>query len=394
MMNEANLRAFNLQQMGVEALVERRALYLEGSRVPELQPMGDTFERRGHIYPAKQPGQLLLGAMAYALLHAVGISYAKNYVLAAALVTFLSAALVTAVGALECGSVAAALNAAAKPPHSIAATLTYAFATTATVYSGIAHHDLIATSLLVIAFALLHRGGRGSAIAAGVLLGFAITTSMLVVPLAVILILYSRERLWTLAGTLVGLLPLLVYDAIAFGNPLLVPNLAGEYDETYLRLDLQNFAEKVVFYARLLLQYVPFAPLGILGLANLPRRERLAAFAMLAVLFLQVTNIRTTGDCQYGPRYLLPAMPLLALGVTQLQARWLRILAVLAVTASAVINVAGALRSAMWCDPGTFAFLRSDMPSHPLAPILFLSLLTVAVALLRRQRSTCHNSCA
>jgi hypothetical protein len=31
----------------------------------------------------------------------VGISYAKNYVLAAALVTFLSASLVTAVGALE-----------------------------------------------------------------------------------------------------------------------------------------------------------------------------------------------------------------------------------------------------------------------------------------------------
>ena len=50
--NSGNLDAFTLQQAGVEAYVERRTLYLEGSSVPALQvrPVVDAFLYEGHVY--------------------------------------------------------------------------------------------------------------------------------------------------------------------------------------------------------------------------------------------------------------------------------------------------------------------------------------------------------
>src|SRR2546426_1573732 len=42
--------------MGVEAIGERGHFYLEGSKSPQLQPIGDTFSHDDHIYAAKQPG--------------------------------------------------------------------------------------------------------------------------------------------------------------------------------------------------------------------------------------------------------------------------------------------------------------------------------------------------
>src|ERR1043165_5969413 len=96
--NSGNLNAFGLQQAGVEASVERHHLYLQGSGGEglDVQPGIAAFLHPGHIYPAKQPGQFMFGACAYFPLHAAGLSYADNYLLTAALVTFLTASLVTA----------------------------------------------------------------------------------------------------------------------------------------------------------------------------------------------------------------------------------------------------------------------------------------------------------
>src|SRR5439155_27036693 len=69
LINSDNLKAFGLQQLGVEAIGERGHFYLEGSRSAQLQPAGDTFSHGGHIYAAKQPGQFMAGAIAYFFLH-------------------------------------------------------------------------------------------------------------------------------------------------------------------------------------------------------------------------------------------------------------------------------------------------------------------------------------
>ena len=73
--NSRNQYEFNLQQAGVEAIVERHHFYLEGSSTPRLQmqvyyydgnkPFGDVFAHDGHQYAAKQPGQFMAGAVAW-----------------------------------------------------------------------------------------------------------------------------------------------------------------------------------------------------------------------------------------------------------------------------------------------------------------------------------------
>ena len=98
--NSHNLKSFNLQQIGVEAIVERGTFYLENSRTPEMQLGGDVFDFENHKYAAKQPGQFLLGAWIYSYLHLLGFAYSNNYLLVSALVTFFTGSFLTAVCAI------------------------------------------------------------------------------------------------------------------------------------------------------------------------------------------------------------------------------------------------------------------------------------------------------
>src|SRR5438128_2182012 len=109
-LNSRNQSSFNLQHAGIEAMVERRHFYLEGSSTPRLQmrayldnagrPFGDVFMYRGHQYAAKQPGQFMSGAFVYFLLHLFGLSYLNHYLLTSALVSFFTTSLVTAAAAV------------------------------------------------------------------------------------------------------------------------------------------------------------------------------------------------------------------------------------------------------------------------------------------------------
>lgn len=406
--NSANLNAFGLQQAGVEAYVERHTLYLEGSRHPRLQvqPVVDAFLYRGHIYPAKQPGQFMAGAGAYFPLYALGLSYTRDYLLTAALVTFLTASLATAAAA------AAVFDAARElAPEGaglfwpLVAALSYGLGTTAFAYSGIAWHDSLATGYLTVAFCLLVKLARGRerrpnalAAAAGGLLGLTVTTSMLPFFMAAVAALYFLSlRRWMLApwfflGGCVGLAPLLVYNAVCFGNPLLLPNVAGNYSDTFFSPSWANFLSKLDFYARMLTLYAPVCWAGLLGLALLPRRlrrEQLAIAGMLLALAAYILNIEANGTCQYGPRYLLPAMPFVCLGLagfSRLRVNALRKVAAVAAAACALtsffINLVGAAHGAMLCDFGPhsalgvylFEMWHGGMRSYPLAPWLVLPL--------------------
>ncbi|HEV7472400.1 MAG TPA: hypothetical protein VGN90_00020, partial [Pyrinomonadaceae bacterium] len=198
--NSSNLIEFDLQQIGVEAIVERGHFYLEGSTSPQLQTKGDVFEYRGHKYAAKQPGQFMVGAIVYAVLHQLGLSYVNHYLLTAALVTFLTTSLVLATSGVALFGIAREMTADGRGLlWPLAAMLSYALTTTAFAYSGIAHHDALATGYLVIAFYFILQLSRGSvtkrafylkAAGAGLLLGLTITTSMLPFFMVVVCALY------------------------------------------------------------------------------------------------------------------------------------------------------------------------------------------------------------
>ncbi|MGB8508469.1 MAG: hypothetical protein WCD76_08685 [Pyrinomonadaceae bacterium] len=410
--NSDNLLQFNLQQIGVEAIVERGHFYLEGSTSAHLQPLGDVFLHDGHKYAAKQPGQFMAGAVIYGVLRAVGLSYTNNYLLVSALVTFFTTSLALAASNIAVFRISRGLVKDGRALFwPLAATLAYALATTAFAYSGIAHHDALADAFLVLAFYLIFRlsrrrsaGGRGepfSSACAGLLLGLTLTTSMLPFFMVLVCGLYFLSlRRWNLiplflCGAFAGLLPLFIYDAMSFGNPLLLANVAGAgmFADTFFYLDPKNFGDKIAFYAGSLVVYAPVFVLGLFGLTYYPRALKrepvfLATVALPIVLAAYVFNIATTGDCQFGPRYLLPAMPFACLGLagyshlSKLSERRFAGIVVIAVgLVSFVVNLVGAVRGAMCCPDGRgalrdqlAALTRGEPHSYPLARLLLIPL--------------------
>jgi hypothetical protein len=411
MINVANLHSFNLQQAGVQAIVERGTMYVDGSDVPDLQ-VGDVdvFEYNEHLYAAKQPGQFLFGALVYYFLQKAGILYATNFILVSALVTFFTASLTTALAATAIFSLSRSMAPSTSWIGPLLIALSFGIGTTAFVYSGIAHHDAIASSLFVMAIYMLIQSTKEQTswksllfgILAGVLLGLTITTSMLPFPMVVVACVYTiLTRRWrliaaTAAGIFVGLTPLLIYDAISFGNPFLVPNIAGNYSDTFFQLDFANMFSKLEFYLRFLIQYSPIAIVGFIGLFLLPfkfRREQVLILGMLAAQVGYIFNIATVGDCQYGPRYLLPAMPFFVLGLVGLSYinnQLLRVGAIIFAAAIGLVSVGvsamGALYGAMFCDLSEYAFLyfykwfqRKEFFALPLSQWLAIPLLFCVV---------------
>jgi len=406
--NSANLKAFNLQQAGIEAMVERRQFSLEGSATPQFQirvyydgdkPFGDTFMYNGRQYAAKQPGQFMLGAVAYFFLRLFGLSYFTNYILTSALVTFFTSSLVTAAATLAVFRIARLFTVNESLSWPLASAFLYAFGTTAFAYSGFAYHDTLASGYLVLAFYLVvllarqqvsQRNAPLLAAAAGVLLGATVTTSMLPFFMACVVGVYlasvSRWKvtLAALTGGLVGLAPLFLYNAKSFGNPLLNSYSAGGYPESFLSLNLHNSIEKTWLYISEVTLYNPIAWLGILAFAFYPRafrREVLVILGLFVAQMFQVLNIESHGGCHYGPRFLLPALPYAALGLAgfhYLRSKATKRATMIAVAllgmASVVVNAVGALYGAMYCDvhvyafwPGLAALQRGGLMDLPLA---------------------------
>lgn len=210
-----------------------------------------------------------------------------------------------------------------------------------------------------------------------------------------IAVYFTASRRWNLlpafiVGGLGGLAPLLVYNVVCFGHPLQLSQVAGNYSDTFFRFHGSDFLGKLRFYGRMLTVYAPVCWLGWCGLAFFPRslrREQILLLGMLLALAAYILNIGASGTCQYGPRYLLPAMPLMSLGLmgfSFLRAKANTLTAGLASVVfivSFLINLMGAMHGAMLCDFPHFAAWRyflemwnSQMRSYPLAAALVLPL--------------------
>jgi len=140
--------------------------------------------------------------------------------------------------------------------------------------------------------------------------------------------------------------------------------------------------------------YVPVFAVGLFGLSYYPRQikrsvEFLTLIGLMIVLAAFVLNISSDGDCQFGPRYLLPAMPFACLGIVGFSylsrptERGLAAIAVVLTGAySFAVNLVGALRGAMGCPHGQNAFWnhvaawgQGERLAYPLARGLLLPLL-------------------
>jgi hypothetical protein len=323
----------------------------------------DRFDFEGKVYPNKQPGSLLAGALAYTLLRPFGFSYLTSYFLTAALVSLVTSAACTAAAAVLVYRKALEWSGGAR--WALASAAAYGLGSIAWPYSGTLHHDAMAAAFLFAAFYFLER----RAFWCGLFLGLALTTSLLVSATALVLAVaffWLRERDARgpfVAGAVLGLLPLLVYNALSFGNPFgQAVFVADHAQHLEARFDLSTYAALAWTYLRLLAGFTPITLLGIAGAWLLPaarRRERNLLGALLGAHLAFVLAVNATGACQYGPRMLLPVLPFAALGLVGFAATRPRTLAMAAVLAvlllSVAFNLLGALYGTHFCPPDRWA---------------------------------------
>ena len=413
---------YALQQFVIASMADRGTYAIGDASNDRLKRTSDTFVYDGRRLAAKQPGQFTIGYLAYLLCSSFGLTYARDRILASAVVTWLSSSLLSALAAAFLYWMIARVWGFPRRDAAFAAVGSGA-ATTIFPYSGVAHHDIIAASYLVIAFCLIEeaivlQGHRrlATSVVAGTLLGLTLFTSML--PAGIVLVLLARAALargkrltpGVLCGLFLGLLPLFAYNLNYFGNPYLQANVAGGFTDTFFRPDPGNFLRHLNVYlgagALSVLKYMPIVMAGIVGIFLMP--ESLAApkralVAAIAIHLAYILNIETVGDCQYGPRYLITIAPLAMLGLPGLlawgRARGTAAAAVAAGTlaaCSAAVNLVGALKGTMYCTITNFAFLEDlrglpylSRQDFPLAPVcLGLAAVTsAAIVLESRWRS-------
>ena len=326
----------------VRATVESGTVKIDGYE----SATGDKSERDGHYYSDKAPGASWLGTPAYAAARAFTSEEPRGmqadsfaYVVTVWSVAIPAAAAVAALygllGALGLGAGARAAGA-----------LAYAFGTLAfpfaTLYYG---HQLTAALVVIGLYALVsaRRGGggsgpsRGALVAAGSVFGFAIAveypTALAVIPCLVYAAAFVRplSRLgWVALGLAGPGLAVAAYHAIAFGGPLTLPyeysTQPHRHAGVFMGLGVPSGEALWGILGspyRGLFFSAPWLVLALPGTAMLWRRGfrgEAALFAVVPVLFvwMNASLVDWEGGWTVGPRYLIPAIPFLAVGAAGL----------------------------------------------------------------------------
>jgi hypothetical protein len=356
------LYAFERDAAGAPAY-RRVALSEPGARSERLPRVSslDLSLFGGHYYPNKPPGITLLAAPVYAALHAAeqarGVDPDDWWVLTLNL--YLTRVL--AVGAL--GALGGALFHACSRRlfpglgaglHAGAA-LAFGLGTLALPYATLFGDAVVVASLLLLVFRLLlalPRGARAPAPRGGALLfaagsagGLAVLVNnsalLAVAALGVYAAWRCRPRGLVVAYLAGGVLPaalLAAYQQACFGSAFDLPQrhqlevfqtaAASPLLGVFAAPDWSVLPELLFRPYRGLFLFSPVLVLGVVGLGSMlagrGRRAEAALFAAIFVLFV-LMNLSFNGwhgGSSFGPRYLIPALPFLALPLAPAFARF------------------------------------------------------------------------
>jgi hypothetical protein len=328
---------------------------------------GDEARRAGHFYCDKAPGMSFLAVPPYAAARALGV---RDLDTAAYVATVASTAVPAALGVWALFVLAGALGASRRRAALLAAGLGLAtlYFPYATLFYG---HDVMG-ALFIIAFAILARarlGGRVPSAAAlagvGALLGWAVVVEYPAALGVAVLVGYAAtfvppRRLVALAiGGLAPAIALAVYHTVAFGGPLVLPYAFSTQRHRHLGWFMGIGVPRpdalvgiTVSRYRGLFLGTPWLALALPGAwllarARATRREAVVCgIVFLLFLWLNASLVDWDGGWACGPRYLVPAIPFLAVAA----AGWPRgrvagaVLAVLVAVSAAHMLLATAVK--------------------------------------------------
>lgn len=337
------------------AMVEQRTLRIDALH----ENTGDKALVRGAYYCDKAPGTSWLALPWYAAARALGRGLAARplLVLGSYAATVGAVVLPSAAAAVAVACLAGTLGLSAAWQAVLA--LAYAFGTLALPYATLFYGHQPAAALLVGAFALLPGSRRGWPLAGG-MLGTAVTVEYPALLVVGVLLLYAlwRERrpgplLGLAGGLLVPLVLLAAYHAAAFGSPWALPYDFSTQTHRHAGFFMGLGAPRpealwgILFSPyRGLFYSAPWLLLAVPGAWLLIRRREtraeglVCASVALLLLWLNASLVDWEGGSALGPRYLVPALPFLALSVAGVLPR-LRFVSLAMIAVSVAFMLAG-----------------------------------------------------
>jgi hypothetical protein len=342
----------------------------------------DRASHGGHFYSDKAPGMSVLELPVVAAVdfpETPDLWIADGWELWS--VRVLSAGIAFLVGAFLVGRISEGLA----PGYGGASLVTFALGTLVAPFAGANLGHVAAGTLGLGALALAWR--RHPA-AAGLVAGLAISveyqSAFLVVVLAVYAALRGLRALGTFAlGLLPGVVLLGLYNWAAFDAPwrlsyrYVAPEFQAEQSGGFfgIHAPYAHAVREVFVGERGLLVISPVVVAAAAGLVLLGRRYRAEALAcglvVLAFVLLSCGYFDPYGGASPGPRFLVPALPFLALGLGPAFARWflptaaLALVSVVTMTAATLIwseAPLGSIWEALWAlvnDWGASSFAQS-----------------------------------
>lgn len=353
----------------------------------------DTAYIDGHYYAAKAPGLALLTEPWYAALrvvgldaepHASGLAYPEGMLALPRTATWQVSLWGATLAALLLLLLVRWAAEVLVPGYGTAAAVLLGLGTLVLPFSTLFFAHVLSATLGMASFCLLlhHRcrGGRAAVpVAAGALVGVAVVVEFPLAILAVALAVYlglGRRRLVPYGlGLAAGTVPLVAFNVWAFGSPfdlsyenaVIQPgesghDVIGANDKGLFGLTVPSArsAAELLASDKGLLVLTPLALAGVGGLLALrrgpARREANLALAVCgAFLLYNSAYFLPFGGWVPGPRFLIPALPFLALGI----AAALRAmpLTTVALAAPSVAAMVGATLAEPLAEPGKGAGL-------------------------------------
>ncbi|MGI9015971.1 MAG: hypothetical protein ACR2HR_02510 [Euzebya sp.] len=307
----------------------------------------DFAERAGHLYSDKAPGQPFLAAPFYGLARSLGASapdvadpqrnFFDNYTL---WWTSLWSATIP-LAALSVMMRRFVLRVVGDPRAATAAAVSVALGTLLLPFATVLFSHVLAATLCFGAY-LAGRDPDAPAArlaAAGLLGGLAVvteyTTGIVVLVLGVVIVARHGWRVIAyLAGGLPAAAVLAVYNTVAWGSPT---DFSYDYSASFsdfhaqglfgIRLPSPSLTAQVLFGERGLFTLTPIVLVGVIGLVQLAGRRRTREVGVVGlVVFAGFVAIQggwfsVTAGASPGPRYVVAAIPFVAVGVAQIWRR-------------------------------------------------------------------------
>ncbi len=314
------------------ALVERQTLHIDDYHANT----GDVSRRGSHVYINKPPGVSFLAAIPYAFVYAAESAASveteswETLTLNAWLVTLLTCGVTGALIPVVL-YVHARRSAGASPLAALAVALAVAFGTLVFPYSTMLFAHVPSALFLLLAFVWLEQ----RPLSAGVCAGIAGVCYYLCIPAAIALLVWAWMRggarsaaRFALGGLPLGAL-LIAYHAVCFGSPFVTSlEVSKGFTEQGLLFGVFRQPSLEALWGltfddyRGLFFISPVLLLAFIGALRMRHREAAVIGAIVAFFFLAISSFNQWhGGWAFGPRYLIPIVPLLAVPMCYLRGR-------------------------------------------------------------------------